>query len=134
MPVTLPPGRAKLTTRPRATGSSVTPNTIGMVAVAAFAAKAGRGASGRDNHSDLAAHQLGRHRRQPIVLAFGEAIFDRYVVALDVAGFGQTLAKNSAGSAHSPQPSRAEKAYHRHLRLLRPRRHRPRRRRAAEQR
>src|SRR5262249_51307179 len=37
MPVALPPGRAKLTTRPRATGSSVTLNTIGMVAVSAFA-------------------------------------------------------------------------------------------------
>ena len=40
MPVALPPGRAKLTTRPRATGPLVTPNTIGMFVVAAFAARA----------------------------------------------------------------------------------------------
>jgi hypothetical protein len=37
-PVTLPPGRLKLSTRPALTGSPPTPNTIGMVAVAAFAA------------------------------------------------------------------------------------------------
>ena len=36
MPVALPPGRAKLTTRPRATGPLVTPNTIGMFVVVAF--------------------------------------------------------------------------------------------------
>src|SRR5262249_4970504 len=34
--------------------------------------------SSGDDHGDLAAHQLGRHRRQSIVLTLGEAIFDRY--------------------------------------------------------
>ena len=38
MPVALPPGRARLATRPSLTGSSPTPNTIGIVAVAALAA------------------------------------------------------------------------------------------------
>jgi hypothetical protein len=37
MPVTLPPGRLKLVTRPSATGSPPVPNTIGMIVVAAFA-------------------------------------------------------------------------------------------------
>jgi hypothetical protein len=37
-PVALPPGRARLATRPSLTGSSATPNTIGIVAVAALAA------------------------------------------------------------------------------------------------
>src|SRR5262249_331510 len=36
------------------------------------------GASSGDDHGDLAAHQLGRHRRQSIVLTLAEAIFDRY--------------------------------------------------------
>ena len=40
MPVALPPGRAKLATRPSWTGSSPTPNTIGIVEVAALAASA----------------------------------------------------------------------------------------------
>jgi hypothetical protein len=36
MPVALPPGLARLATSPSLTGSSLTPNTIGMVAVAAL--------------------------------------------------------------------------------------------------
>jgi len=37
-PVTLPPGRFRLATRPSWTGLAAVVNTIGMVAVAAFAA------------------------------------------------------------------------------------------------
>jgi len=40
-PVMFPPGRARLATRPAATGSPEVTNTIGMVVVAAFAARAG---------------------------------------------------------------------------------------------
>src|SRR5262245_57663712 len=40
-PVTLPPGRLRLGTRPSATGSPPVTKTIGMVVVAAFAASAG---------------------------------------------------------------------------------------------
>ena len=40
MPVMLPPGRARLATRPSLTGSSPTPKTIGIVVVAALAASA----------------------------------------------------------------------------------------------
>src|SRR2546430_4448724 len=39
IPVALPPGRAMLATRPSLTGSSGTPNTIGIVEVAALAAR-----------------------------------------------------------------------------------------------
>jgi hypothetical protein len=39
-PVTLPPGRLRLPTRPNATGSLPIANTIGIVVVAAFAASA----------------------------------------------------------------------------------------------
>ena len=49
IPVALPPGRARLATRPSLTGSSGTANTIGIVVVAALAAKA-------EGHSDLAAN------------------------------------------------------------------------------
>ena len=41
IPVRLPSGRARLATRPDPTGSSLTPKTIGTVAVTAFAALAG---------------------------------------------------------------------------------------------
>src|SRR5438876_4151762 len=39
-PVTLPPGRLRLATRPSRTGSEAISKTIGMVVVAAFAASA----------------------------------------------------------------------------------------------
>src|SRR5262249_28717353 len=40
-PVRLPPGRLRLATSPDRTGSAPTPNTIGMLIVAAVAARAG---------------------------------------------------------------------------------------------
>src|SRR5262249_54863921 len=46
IPVALPPGRARLVTRPSLTGSSPAPNTIGIVAVAALAASAANGVPG----------------------------------------------------------------------------------------
>ena len=39
MPVTLPPGRLRLATRPNVTGSPALTKTIGIVDVAAFAAR-----------------------------------------------------------------------------------------------
>ena len=41
-PVTLPPGRARLATKPAPTGSAAFVITMGMVVVAFFAANAGR--------------------------------------------------------------------------------------------
>src|SRR5215475_9402907 len=43
IPVALPPGLARLATRPSLTGSSLTTKTIGIVVVAAFAANAATG-------------------------------------------------------------------------------------------
>ena len=91
MPVRLPPGRARLATRPSATGSSATAKTIGIVVVAALAANAA--ARERGDHGDPSANQFGRQLRQPIESASGPAVFDRYVLALDVAGFFEALAK-----------------------------------------
>jgi hypothetical protein len=74
------------------TGSSVTPKTMGMLAVAALATSAG-GVGLANEHGHLAAHQLRRHRRHAIVSTFGQAIFDRDVASFDVASLGQTLAE-----------------------------------------
>src|SRR5262245_34167532 len=65
-PVRLPPGRARLETRPSLTGSSPAVNTMGIVAVADLAASA-EGVGGRDDHRHLTTYQLRRQRRQPIV-------------------------------------------------------------------
>ena len=51
------------------------------------------GASGRGDHGDLSANQFGRQRRQSIDLILGPAVFDRHVLALDIAGVLQALAK-----------------------------------------
>ena len=88
--------------------------------------------AGRGDHGDLAANQFGRQRRQSIHLILGPAVFDRYVLALDVAALLQALAecaqtvRAASGDAEWRNPITGI------ARLLRARRERPRRRRAAE--
>ena len=92
IPVRLPPGRARLATRPSLTGSSATRKTMGIVVVAALAANAAAVLE-RGDHGDLPANQIGRQRRQSIDLIFGPAVYDRHVLALDIAGLLEALAK-----------------------------------------
>ena len=68
--------------------------TMGIVVVAALAANAAE-AAGRGDHGDPSANQIGRQRRQPIDLILGPAVFDRHVLALDIAGVLQALAKSA---------------------------------------
>src|SRR4029077_15241590 len=69
-----------------------------------------------------------------IKLILGPSVFNRYVLALDIASLLQAPTK-SAQSVHEPvRRSGVEKPNHRHRGLLRPRRDRPRCRRTAEQR
>ena len=86
-------GRARLATRASLTGSSDVMKTMGSVVVAALAANVRRITSGSGNHRDLPADQIGCHRRQPIGLVFGPAIFDRDVLAFDIAGLLKSLPK-----------------------------------------
>ena len=44
-----------------------------------------------DNNVDLIVNEISRQRRQPIVVTFRPAVFDRQVFALDIAGFLQGL-------------------------------------------
>src|SRR5262249_12408598 len=74
IPLALPPGRLMLAVRPYLTGSLPMANTIGMLEVAAFAASAD--AAGRCDDGCRQPHQFVRHRRQLVVLAEREAIFD----------------------------------------------------------
>ena len=93
IPVRLPPGRPRLATRPSLTGSSETMKTMGIVVVADLAANAAAVPPARGDHGDLSANQFGRQRRQSIGLIFGPAVFNRHVLALDIAGVFETLAK-----------------------------------------
>ena len=132
-PVTLPPGRFRLATRPDLTGSPPCVKTIGIVVVAALAASAA-GRAGRDDHGHLRRTRSAASAGKSIVLALRPAILDRHVPALDIAGFAQALAERGQQCATSSADAAAEEPDHRHRRLLRARRERPRRRRAAEQR
>ncbi|HEY2247729.1 MAG TPA: hypothetical protein VGH70_09820 [Bradyrhizobium sp.] len=55
-----------------------------------------RGDIGRrigDDHRDLVVDEIGGQRRQPAVIAFGPAVFDGDVLAVDKAAFLQALAE-----------------------------------------
>ena len=90
------------------------------------------GSAMRDDDRDLPANKIGRQPRQPVELVLGPAVFDRDVLAFDIPCVLQALAKSAQAIRETLGRYRAEETDHRHRRLLRPRRERPRRRRAAE--
>ena len=123
-PVTLPPGRARLATRPVPTGSPAIAKTIGMTDVACFAASALR--FPRDNDIDLEPDELGRDLGEALAASLRPAILDRDGAALDPAEFAQPLHKGGGPLAPSRRRARAQEPDGRQLRrLLRPRRERP---------
>src|SRR5262245_40136273 len=88
-----------------------------------------------DDHSDPSVNQFGCEHRQPIELPLRPAVYDRYILALDIAAILQTLAKSTQTvGAYVRRCRRVEETDHRHRRLLRARGEGPRRRRAAEER
>src|SRR5262249_31867746 len=83
------------------------------------------GTSACGDHGDLSANQFSRQLRQPIDLILGPAVFNRHVLALDIAGVFETLVK-SAQTIHVHVRRRGvEEPNHRHRWLLRARRERP---------
>src|SRR5262249_12047587 len=69
-----------------------------------------------------------------IVLILRPAVFDSHVLALDIAGFAQAPTERAQTAREHVRRFTAEVSDHGHRRLLRVRRERPCRRRAAEQR
>jgi hypothetical protein len=126
-PVTLPAGRLRLATRPSRTGGEDDRNRAGR--------RLGReraGGRGRREHAYPALNEIGEQRRQPVVLPLRPAKLDRDIAALDVAGIAQALAESVDQVAECVGRAAANESDHRHRRLLRARRERPRDR-AAEQ-
>ena len=124
---------ARLATRPSLTGSSPTPKTIGIVVVAALAARAPRLIAGGGDHRHAAAHQVGHERRRRSYWPSTSGIRP--------SRSGPRRSRFRSGPCGTPRLARrvlgrpaVDEADHRHRRLLRARRERPRRRRAAEQR
>src|SRR5262249_12270120 len=92
------------------------------------------GAFGRGDHGNLSAHQFTGQRRQLIILTVRPAIFDCYVLALDMTRLLQGLSKRAQTLHVVLKRCGSEEADHRECRLLRACRERPRGRRAAEKR
>src|SRR5262249_40410751 len=92
------------------------------------------GGGGSGNDGDPPGYQLGRERRQAIVLIIRPAIFDRDVPALGEAGGSKSTAEAIDKGRDAAGRGRAENPDRRHGRLLRACRQRPRGRRASEQR
>src|SRR5262245_9910275 len=87
----------------------------------------------RSDHRHLTAYQIGCEVGQSVGLVLRPAILDRHILALDVAAFMKALAECGQIACTIDRPRAAKESYNRHCWLLRPRRSRPRRRRAADQ-
>src|SRR6516162_5234556 len=90
------------------------------------------GTSGRNDYCYLPVNQFGCQLRQPLELTLSPAIFDRHVLALDIAGVLEALAECAHTVRKRVRRCTAEEPDHRHGRLLRARRERPRGRRAEQ--
>src|SRR5215471_4202864 len=88
----------------------------------------------RSDHRHLTAYQIGCEVGQSVVLVLRPAILDRHILTLDVAGFTNALPECGQIACTISKRRAAEEPDHWHRSLLRPRRERPRRRRAAQQR
>ena len=91
-PVRLPPGRARLATRPRLDRVAADDEDDRDRRGCAFRRECRRGAA-RHDHVDLAADEVGGQCGQPIIVTLRPAVFDRHVLSLDIAGFAQSLAE-----------------------------------------
>ena len=88
--MTLPPGRARLATRPAPTGSPAFVITMGMVVVAFFAANA----AGRPCDHDqihLKTNQVRRKLRQALKLLLGKPVLDGDIFSLNPSKLAQLL-------------------------------------------
>src|SRR5205814_6662771 len=91
-------------------------------------------AAGRCNHAHPAANQVSREARKSIVLTLRPAVFDHDVLTFEMTGCTKASAECLNKRCEWSGRCAVEKTDHRHRRLLRARRERPRRRRTAEQR
>src|SRR6476646_5007098 len=124
-PVTLPPGRLRLATRPTLTGKSLPEKNDRNRRRRGLGRERRAVAACRDDHRHLTADQIDRHCRQSIKLSLRPAEFDRHILALDIASFVQTLTERRDNRCRLARGPAAEEPDHWHRRLLRTRRKRP---------
>src|SRR5262245_60129814 len=80
----------------------------------------------RSDNGDAAADEVGHERRQAVVLAAEPAVLDGHVLALEVARFAKAFTERACMARGAIERPTADKADHRHRRLLCARRERPR--------
>ena len=88
--MTLPPGRARLATKPAPTGSPAFAITMGMVVVAFFAANAG-GVPCDHDQINLKTNQVRRKLRQALRLLLGKSVLDGDILSLNPSKLAQLL-------------------------------------------
>src|SRR5262245_49656177 len=98
-----------------------------------FGCKRGRIAQGSDS-CNATADEVTHERRQAIVLAAEPMVLNDSVLAFNVAGFAEAFRERCRMASGAIERSTTDTADHRHRRLLRARRERPRDRPAAEER
>jgi len=76
-------------------------------------------AAGRHDQIDPAGDEIGGQSGQPIIMALGPTVFDRYVLSLDVACFAQSLVERGNKRRKRAGRGAVEEADHRHRLLLR---------------
>ena len=117
IPVTLPPGRARLATRPSLTGFSLTMKTMGIVVVAALAAIAAG--------VPVAAITVTRRRTRSAASSGSRSYWpsaqryiDCYILAFDIADVFEAMRNARKRSDTASGDLGVKKADHRHRRLL----------------
>jgi hypothetical protein len=116
IPVRLPPGRARLATRPpdRVLGG----NKGDRDRRGCRLDSDGRDGCARGDYSDPSVNQFGRQFRQSIVLVLGETVDDCYVLALHIADFLETKAEFVQTVRHRARRSGIRQPNHRQRALL----------------
>ena len=88
--MTLPPGRARLATKPAPTGSAALTITMGMVVVAFLAANADCRRCGHDQ-INLKTNQVRRKLRKALRLLLGKSVLDGDILSLNPSKLAQLL-------------------------------------------
>jgi hypothetical protein len=78
------------------------------------------------DHGHLPGRQIGRQRRQPIILVLRPSVFDGHILPVDIAGLPQALAERVHALGRPLRRSAVKDADHRHRLRLRARHPRPR--------
>ena len=89
-PVTLPPGRARLATKPAPTGSGVLIITMGMVVVAFLRRQRRRSSCGHDQ-INLKTNQVRRKLRQAVSFSLRKSILDGDILSFNPSKLAQLL-------------------------------------------